>query len=106
MNSDLVPLVHISQLFTNKMNYIQIRKGFKRFGVVEKPVLMKKKSKPTIGITQLSNKVMSNYSRVTKLPSNWSSLLTYYIIKHGILSQLQEDRYWLKEPEYILTSQF
>lgn len=55
---DLVPLIHMSQLFTSKMNFIQIRKEFKKFGVIEKPVLMKKKMKPTIGITQLSNKTV------------------------------------------------
>ena len=56
LNLDFIPLIHISQLFTSRMNFIQIRSEFKRERVIEKPVLMKKKIRPTIGITQLSNR--------------------------------------------------
>lgn len=59
LNLDLVPLIHITQLFSSKMNFLQIRSEFKRERVIEKPVLMKKKIRPTIGITKLSNRFSS-----------------------------------------------
>ena len=52
------------------MNFIQVRNEFKKFGVVEKPILMKKKIKPTIGITQLSNANANKHSNVVDESSN------------------------------------
>lgn len=59
----MVPLVGMNQLFLTQANFFQVRDKIKRVNVIEKPVLLKKRNKPSIGISQLYEK----HSSPTKL---------------------------------------
>ena len=43
----------MGQLFTNKMNFLQIRDIMTKKSVIEKPILIKKKNTPDIGLSIL-----------------------------------------------------